>query len=59
VNDDINRMDIAEFREFGYLQELSRCFLHPLGLTLEVMVDDDGTDRAVGDTLKAWEVRRG
>lgn len=29
-------MDIREFRSAGYLQELNRLFLHPLGLTLVV-----------------------
>ncbi len=31
-------MDITEFREFGYLQEVNRLFFHPLGLALEVVV---------------------
>ncbi len=34
-------MNIKEFREFGYLQELNRVFLHPLGLALEVRVLDE------------------
>jgi hypothetical protein len=38
-------MDIAEFRAFGYLQELNRQWLHPLGLALSVAVDADGTER--------------
>lgn len=33
-------IDIKEFREKGYLQELNRRFLHPLGLALEVQIDD-------------------
>jgi len=32
-------MDIQEFAEFGYLQELNRRFLHPLGLALSVTKD--------------------
>ncbi len=36
----VKRMDIAEFRRDGYLQELNRLFLHPLGLALEVVVED-------------------
>lgn len=40
----INRMSVAEFRAAGYLQEVNRRFLHPLGLALEVIVDDDGTE---------------
>lgn len=38
-------IDIKEFRKLGYLQELNRQFLHPLGLALEVVVEDDGTER--------------
>lgn len=32
-------IDIAEFRDFGYLQEVNRQFFHPLGLALEVVND--------------------
>lgn len=38
-------MTPKEFREFGFLQELNRQFLHPLGLALEVAINDDGTER--------------
>lgn len=37
-------MDIKTFREAGYLQEVNRQFFHPLGLALEVNVNDDGTE---------------
>ena len=50
---DIKKMDIAEFRRLGYLQELNRRFLHPLGLALEVVVADDGTERLGG----VWDYR--
>lgn len=33
---DLNYMPVAEFVSGGYLQEVNRQFLHPLGLTLEV-----------------------
>lgn len=33
---DIPRMPIAEFRETGYLHEINRLLLHPLGLAMEV-----------------------
>lgn len=39
------KMSVKEFREAGYLQELNRQFLHPLGLALEVIVEEDGTER--------------
>ena len=41
---DIKRIDIKEFRELGYLQELNRTFLHPLGLALEVVIDGYGEE---------------
>ena len=37
-----NYINIEEFRNEGYLHELNRLFLHPLGLALEVVVDDNG-----------------
>ena len=47
------KLDIKEFREKGYLQELNRGFLHPLGLALEVTVNDDGTESLTG----VWDYR--
>jgi hypothetical protein len=35
------RIDIAEFRRLGLLQEVNRQFFHPLGLALSVQVDLD------------------
>lgn len=40
----IKHMPVAEFRRDGYLQELNRLLLHPLGLALEVTVMDGATD---------------
>ena len=37
--DGIKRMLPRDFRALGYLQELNRIFLHPLGLALEIIVD--------------------
>ena len=51
--DGIKRMDIKEFRDIGLLQELNRMFLHPLGLALEVTVDDRG-NHALGGI---WDYR--
>lgn len=42
------RIDIKEFRESGYLQELNRRFLHPLGMALEVVIDDSGEEKLGG-----------
>lgn len=46
-------MNIKEFREKGYLQELNRKFLHPLGLALEVIIDDNGVEKLGG----IWDSR--
>ncbi len=37
-------MTPKEFREQGYLMELNRRFLHPLGLALEVEINDHGVE---------------
>jgi len=46
-------IDISEFTRLGYLQELNRQFLHPLGMALEVVVEEDGTERLGG----VWDYR--
>jgi hypothetical protein len=52
---DVKRMDLNEFVETGYLQELNRRFLHPLGLALEVVVDEDGRVTGFGGV---WDSRQ-
>lgn len=49
----MNKIDIKEFREKGYLQELNRRFLHPLGLALEVIMDNNGNEELGG----VWDYR--
>ena len=46
-------MDIKEFRELGFLQEVNRRFLHQFGLALKVVVDEDGTESLGG----IWDYR--
>ncbi len=53
-SDVIKRMDVKSFRELGYLQELNRQFLHPLGLALEVVIDDDTGNESFGGV---WNYR--
>lgn len=53
MGDEIKRIDIAEFRREGYLQEVNRQFFHPLGLAMEVVVDEDGSERLGG----VWDYR--
>ena len=50
----IKRMNVAEFREFGYLQEVNRQFFHPLGLALEVLVDEETGNERLGGI---WDYR--
>jgi len=47
------RIDIKEFRNEGFLQELNRQFLHPLGMALEVIIDDEGNEKLGG----IWDYR--
>jgi len=39
-----NYITVEKFRTEGYLQELNRRFLHPLGLALSVDIDEDGNE---------------
>jgi len=41
LSNNVKRMSIKEFQEKGYLQEVNRQFLHPLGLALEIIISDD------------------
>ena len=50
----VDHMTIAEFKDEGYLQELNRKFLHPLGLALEVVVDENGNATEFGGV---WDFR--
>lgn len=50
----VKRIDIKEFREKGYLQELNRRFLHPLGLALEVVINKDTGEEKLGGI---WDMR--
>lgn len=50
---EIKRIDIAEFRSGGYLQEVNRRFLHPPGLALEIVREDDGSEHLGG----VWDYR--
>lgn len=54
MSNDVVRMDIKEFRSKGYLQELNRRFLHPLGLALEVIIDEANGSETLGGI---WDYR--
>lgn len=41
-------MDIGEFTDLGFLQEVNRLVLHPAGLALSVQQDEDGTWHLLG-----------
>lgn len=41
---EIETMSVAEFRHLGYLQEINRTYLHPMGLALSVKIGDDGEE---------------
>ena len=52
--EEIKRMDLNEFKSKGFLQEVNRLFFHPLGLALEVFVDEDGNVTSLGGV---WDFR--
>ena len=51
---DIKYIDIKEFREIGFLQEANRQFFHPLGLALEINVDDETGEETLSGV---WDYR--
>lgn len=53
MSNKVKKMDAKEFRTMGLLAEINRTFLHPLGLALEVMINDDGTETIGG----IWDYR--
>lgn len=50
----IPMMDVKEFRDKGYLHELNRRFLHPLGLALYVAVNEVTGEHTLGGI---WDCR--
>jgi hypothetical protein len=53
--EEIERIDLNEFRDKGFLQEVNRQFFHPLGLALEVIVDkENGSVLRLGGI---WDAR--
>lgn len=50
----VKKMDIREFREAGFLQEVNRLFFHPHGLALEVVIQDDEGTEVLGGI---WDAR--
>ena len=51
---EIKKMSPKEFRKLGYLQEVNRQFLHPLGLALEMVIDDESGGESFGSV---WDYR--
>ena len=47
-------MDVKEFRERGYLQEVNRRFLHPLGLALVISQDQKSGEEII---MGIWDAR--
>jgi len=54
VTTEIKRMTAKEFRKEGFLLELNRQFLHPLGLALECIINEE-TENEVFGTI--WDYR--
>ena len=41
-------IDPKEFAEAGYLLEINRQFLHPLGMAIGIVIEEDGSARIEG-----------
>jgi hypothetical protein len=50
----VKRIPIKEFRALGFIQEINRRFLHPCGLALEVVVDQETGEETLGGV---WDYR--
>jgi hypothetical protein len=50
---EVKYISIKEFRELGFLQEVNRCFFHPLGLALETQISETD-EETLGDI---WDYR--
>lgn len=51
-------MDVEEFVAFGYLQEINRRLLHPMGLALMVQLTESG-EHQLGGIIDARNDREG
>jgi hypothetical protein len=54
MTNDIKRMDIKEFREKGFLHEVNRQVLHPVGLAMEIIIDGETGEECLGGV---WDYR--
>lgn len=54
MSDDRQKISVSEFRRLGYVQELNRRFLHPLGLALAIHVDDETGEEKIDGI---WDYR--
>jgi len=55
---EVKRIDIAEFRALGFLQEANRLFFHPLGLGLEAVAEKCPVCLGGGEEMIKGEDRR-
>lgn len=54
MDEETKYINVKEFRELGFLQEVNRRFFHPLGLALEVIIDDETGKETLG---QIWDYR--
>lgn len=54
MSNEITHIDIKDFVEEGYLHEVNRQFLHPLGLALAVDIDDENETHSLSGI---WDYR--
>lgn len=55
----VKSIDLKEFHELGFLQEINRRFLHPIGLAMSLTItkDDDTGEVTSVEFDKIWDYR--
>ena len=53
VQEEQKTMSIKEFRELGFIQEINRNYLHPVGLALCVTIDEETGEEAILNVIDA------
>ena len=48
-------LDLKTLRDDGYLQEVNRCFFHPLGLALTITIDGESASLSIQDAREDLE----
>ncbi len=51
MSEEQKKMSIKKFRELGFIQELNRNFLHPVGLALDVEINEETGEEVIKEIV--------